>query len=199
MPHPILAAGAAASAWSAASLRTETFARLSAARRAFLDPTRSAIPRPRSSSRNSPAGYRLCPWGVVVAITVGIYALAGWYHIHAVRFEAAPYSGDSAASSSSRSTRNYSSGASSSEGRSSYSGPRRHSCCPRCCSARCISAILVRRLSGHLRRPPVALCSVACTCSPGAFGWPSEPTGQPTSGRAPSLGSTSPEPPSSTR
>ena len=43
---------------------------------------------PHHAIRHLATGFAL--GGVVVAVTVGIYALAGWYHIHAVRFEAGP-------------------------------------------------------------------------------------------------------------
>jgi len=43
---------------------------------------------PHHAIRQLATGFAL--GGVVVAITVGIYALAGWYHIHAVRFDAGP-------------------------------------------------------------------------------------------------------------
>lgn len=43
---------------------------------------------PHHAIRHLATGFAL--GSVVVAMTVGIYALAGWYHVDAVRFEAGP-------------------------------------------------------------------------------------------------------------
>ena len=93
MRGPILASsGAASTAGSRPQVSGEKPSRDSERRGEHLGRVRRALRLlaldPHHAIRHLATGFAL--GGVVVAMTVGIYALAGWYHVEAVRFEAGP-------------------------------------------------------------------------------------------------------------